>query len=430
MAIPSIFFISFLLLPVHLASGKVTVNSTLSTNDHNSSWFSSSGEFAFGFRPINNNTSLLLLAIWLAKIPDETIIWNADISNPLSSGSQVQLTPKGLSLTNPQGQVIWTAEQQDNVFYGEMLDTGNFVLASSDSSYLWQSFNYPTDTLLPTQTLDLTSKLSSRLTQSNYTKGRFELYFDNGNLYLSQIGWPTESRYAKYFSVNTNSNVSASKLVFDSSGNVYVETKGGSQIGLGWDDSGLDVSTYYYRATLDYYGVFTFYSHPRASRSHQVWSIVRFVPSNICTAILSDLGSGCCGYNSYCVWNKTRPTCMCPEGYSLVNPDDEFGGCKPNISLGCGSDDARSRENPEDVYDMKPLQSVNWPLGDYERLINYSEDECRESCLHDCNCAVVIYNTARDCWKKRLPLSNGRLSATDEGGTTALLKVRTRPRDY
>ncbi|XP_028787671.1 G-type lectin S-receptor-like serine/threonine-protein kinase LECRK3 [Neltuma alba] len=137
------------------------------------------------------------------------------------------------------------------------------------------------------------------------------------------------------------------------------------------------------------------------------------------------MGSGCCGYNSYCSWDDVnkRPTCTCPKGYFLVDPNDKFGGCQPRFSLGCGADDARSRENPEEVYHMETLQSVVWSLGDYERLINYTNDECIKSCLHDCNCAVAISNARADCWKKRLPVSNGRFSIS-EVGTIAILKIR------
>ncbi|XP_028762724.1 G-type lectin S-receptor-like serine/threonine-protein kinase LECRK3 [Neltuma alba] len=432
MAVPSIFFILLLLAPLDLALGNVTLGSTLSTNDQtNPSWLSPSGEFAFGFRPINN-TNLFLLAIWFNNIPDKTIVWYANMASPTApSGSHVHLTRTGLRLTNPQGQALWTATSQEDVSHGAMMDTGNFVLVSSSSSYLWQSFNNPTDTLLPNQTLGLNGNLSSRLTQTNYTKGKFELYFDNTNLLLSQTGWPTESRYTSYFNVETSSatnvNDSALRLVFDRS-DVYVETKGGYHIPLGsaWSDSTLDVNRFYYRATLDYYGVFTLYSYQKGSGSNQVWSIVDYVPEDICGSIRSEYGGGACGYNSYCLMENQRPTCKCLDGYSLVDPNNLFGGCQPDVSLGCGADDVESKTNPEEVYEMKTLQNVDWPLGDYERLYNYTQDECQTSCWYDCNCAVAIFDNNATCWKKRLPLSNGRGNV--DRGQTALIKTRILPR--
>ncbi|KAF7828462.1 G-type lectin S-receptor-like serine/threonine-protein kinase LECRK3 [Senna tora] len=422
MTIPNIFFLPLLLLVPHQAFANVTLNSTLSTNDPNPLWLSSSGVFAFGFQQINNNTSLFLLAIWFNKISSKTIVWTASTSNPAPAGSEVKLTAQGLTLTNPQGHLLWSVqvEPSEDVSHAAMLDTGNFVLSSSNSSYLWQSFNNPTDTLLPSQTLDLNGKLYSRFTQNNYTKGRFELYFDEQNLKLSPIGWPTESRYASYLRVDANA--SQAQLVFNETGDIYVETSGGSKISLGWDNSYFDANRFFYRATLEYYGVFTQYSLPKGSSDeNQVWSIVRYVPGNICNDIFDEFGSGGCGFNSYCTWENNRPNCWCPEGYSMVDPNNEFGGCQPNFSLGCGAD---SQENPQEVYEMKVLPNVNWPLGDFERLMNYTQDECKQSCLYDCNCAAAVFGN--QCWKKRLPLSNGRLDQS-AGTTITLIKLRIRP---
>ncbi|KAF7828461.1 G-type lectin S-receptor-like serine/threonine-protein kinase LECRK3 [Senna tora] len=433
MAIPNIiFFLPLLLLLPHQAFANVTLSSTLSTNDQNPLWLSPSQDFAFGFREINN-TNLFLLAIWFYKISEQTIIWNAYTSNPIPAGSQVKLTAQGLTLTNPQGDALWNTSPLEDVSYAAMLDTGNFVLASANSSYLWQSFNNPTDTLLPSQTLDLKGKLYSRFTHNNYTKGRFKLYFDNTTLRLSMLGWPTESLYANYFSTDASSAANysdlASRLVFEEKGDIYVATEGGGRIEFRWKKLVLDVTRYYYRATLEYYGVFTIYSLPRGSNDNQVWSIVSYVPENICKDLLSDLGSGCCGYNSYCSWENDRPICRCAneEGYSLVDPDNPFGGCQPNLPLGCEVDEALSQEKLEEVYEMKEARNVNWPEGDYERLDGYNLSDCEKSCLYDCNCGAAIFNSANQCWKKRLPLSNGRPTGTDDGTTTALIKLRISP---
>lgn len=77
-------------------------------------------------------------------------------------GSQVQLTSGGLTLTNPQNESIWTAQPNDIVSYGTMLDNGNFVLVNNKSAIVWESFKFPTDTLLPNQSLELGATLTSR----------------------------------------------------------------------------------------------------------------------------------------------------------------------------------------------------------------------------------------------------------------------------
>ncbi|KAK7307764.1 hypothetical protein VNO77_41114 [Canavalia gladiata] len=423
MASPTLFIFSLFFLQVMLVFGNITRSSTLSTNDNNA-WLSPSGEFAFGFRQLNG-TSLFMVAIWYEKIPDKTIVWNAKANEMLATaptGSQVQLTSGGLILTSPEGESIWTAQPNAAVSYGAMLDTGNLVLVNKNSTFVWESFKNPTDTLLPNQSLELDDKLTSRFTDTNYTSGRFQLYFQDGVVWLSPLAWPTQLRYDFYYKIDVPG--SASRLVFDELGGIYVETANGTQNqpqGPTWGDSTLDPKGYYYRATLDFNGVFTQYAHPRNTSAHQRWTIVRYVPDNICIAIFNDMGSGTCGYNSYCSMENQRPTCKCPDGYSLVDPSNQFGGCQPNFTLGCGVDnDAGLQVRREELYKFNILKDVDWPLSDYEKMQPYSQENCQQSCLHDCMCDVAVFSN-ETCWKKRLPLGNGRAQS---GGQLVLIKTR------
>ena len=123
---------------VSLAFAKVTLNSPLFT-DTDDAWLSPSGEFAFGFRQLNDNdTKLFMVAIWYNMIPDDqTVVWSARKDNKLATapaGSKLQITQEGLSLTNPKGDFIWTASSKDFVSEGAMLDSGNFVLLNGSSA--------------------------------------------------------------------------------------------------------------------------------------------------------------------------------------------------------------------------------------------------------------------------------------------------------
>ncbi|KAI4353582.1 hypothetical protein L6164_002521 [Bauhinia variegata] len=421
MTVPKLLILVLIFIPAKFASGNVNVSSALSTNDKQPFWLSDSGEFAFGFHQINN-TNLFLLAIWYHTIPEQTIVWNANSDNPAPTGSEVLLTSRGLTLRTPNGDDISIAAQNDTVSYGAMLDTGNFVLAANGNSpYVWESFKNPTDTLLPNQYLESGNKLSSRFSETNYTIGRFELYFNNnGNLLLSPIAWPTQIRYAKYYS--TDVSVPSAKLVFNQSLDIYIEDVNGSKTQLtGWDQSSnLDSSVNYYRATLDFNGIFALYEHTKNSNGNQGWSRVEYVPKDICTVITNDMGSGYCGYNSYCTSSTASPpTCECPPGYSFIDPNNQFSGCQPDYYLGCGADvDA----GPEELYNITQKSNLNWPLGDYERLNPSSLQECKNSCLYDCFCAAAVFSH-ETCWKKKFPLSNGRY----ESGTEVLFKTRLGP---
>ncbi|WCJ25822.1 G-type lectin S-receptor-like serine/threonine-protein kinase LECRK3 [Euphorbia peplus] len=421
-----IFFLIPFLLHLVYAQQNITLNSSLVANDDSSVWLSPSGDFAFGFQKLRNTQDLFLLSIWFDKIPDKTIVWYAK-KNPLSRGSMVHITATGLSLTDPNGGLIWNQElnQTSTVHYCSMLDTGNFVLADRNSVYLWESFRSPRDTILPSQTLNTSYFLFSSFSETNYSRGRFKLSFSNeGDLRLNPLAWPSVLEYESYFTIENSSNNSQSALVFDeSSSAIYLTNPNGERFTVSWKRQNISptIASSYYRATLDFTGVFTVYAYPKGAVGDQNWSIVQYLPEAICSAINNQLGSGSCGYNSYCIIVEGRPTCKCPPGYSFIDENNQFRGCIPNFPVGCGVDDESGIL--ENTYEIQPLPNVNWPFGDYERLPDYSEAECTTSCLQDCFCAAAIYNSGT-CWKKRFPLGNGR---QESGNVTALIRVRKGP---
>ncbi|PRQ54431.1 putative protein kinase RLK-Pelle-SD-2b family [Rosa chinensis] len=76
---------------------------------------------------------------------------------------------------------------------------------------------------------------------------------------------------------------------------------------------------------------------------------------------------------------------------------------------------------PQDVYVMHELPNTFWPSSsNFEVLQQLNEDDCRRSCLDDCNCVVATIRAGR-CWKKKLPLSNGRQDWNEYG--KALIKL-------
>ncbi|KAF8412449.1 hypothetical protein HHK36_000413 [Tetracentron sinense] len=429
-SIPHLHFLFLLILlllqlPIAQQYMNATVGLSLSAIDDNSSWSSPSGEFAFGFRRLNY-TDQFLLAIWFNKIPDKTIVWYANGDNPAPRESKVELTVNGLALHNPQGNKIWEAiHNYTRVAYAAMLDTGNLVLVSTRDGNIWESFKEQlADTILPTQILERGgAALYSRLNQINYSKGRFELRLvSDGNLVLNPIARPSEFPYDPYYISNTNESdlVSGYRLVFNDMGNIYILRKNRSIFNL-TSANIPPITDYYYRATLDFDGVFTQYAHPRTSNGNQSWSIVWSIPDNICSSFYSELGSGACGFNSYCVLTPDkRPSCECPPEYSFMDPNNKFSGCKPNFPQGCGADDGSKA--PEDLFEFIEVPDTNWPTGDYERLEPFSEDGCKTSCLQDCYCAVVVFRPRNGrCWKKKLPLSNGRSKINASG---VFFKVR------
>jgi hypothetical protein len=119
--LPHLLVSLLILLPISAVAqnnGNITVGSSLTATDNSSSWLSPSGDFAFGFRPLNENNDLFLLSIWFAKIPDKTIVWYANGDTPAPRGSKVELiADRGLVLTSPQDEELWKIDTFIN-WYG------------------------------------------------------------------------------------------------------------------------------------------------------------------------------------------------------------------------------------------------------------------------------------------------------------------------
>ncbi|KAE8720839.1 hypothetical protein F3Y22_tig00018093pilonHSYRG00070 [Hibiscus syriacus] len=413
--------------------GNITTGASLTAAENNSSsWISPSGDFAFGFRKLNNSQNLFLLAIWYDKIPEKTLVWYANGDNPAPLGSKLQLyADKGLVLSSPQGEQLWSSEIRDGALVnGGLMDgNGNFMVLGSNST-LWESFKFPVDTILPTQILDKGMVVSAKQSETSFAMGRSRLVFQSdGNLVLTTINLPSEHLNEPYYATGTAAGASSSpgvRFVFNESGYLFVSRENG-EIYLLTQRIPASAKDFYFRATVDFDGVFALYSHPKSASngSDAKWTSVWFVPDNICTASLVSASSGVCGFNSICSLDDDgRPTCACPKGYSLIDPNNKYGDCRPNFTLSCG--DEQPGVPAEDLYDFEVLINVDWPLADYALLEPFTENQCRNSCLHDCMCSVAIFRLGDKCWKKKLPLSNGRVDPGLDGGK-ALLKFRKGP---
>ncbi|OMP03481.1 S-locus glycoprotein [Corchorus olitorius] len=406
-------------------NGRIDVNASLIAADNTSYWLSPSKEFAFGFhRPENEDR--FLLSIWFEQIPEKTVVWwsyekETEFSVLVEAGSKVVLTTSGLVLRDPQGEERWRSVlNTGQVDYAVMEDTGNMVLVGPNSDQvLWRSFDNPSDTLLPTQEMGFQGQLFSRKKENDFSLGKFQLHlFDNGTLTINVINLPTRYIHGgPYYSSddnNPNASNSGVGLIFDKSGDVYMLRKNGDKSPIG-SGSKLPIqsSDYYQRVTLDVDGVFAQYYYPKKSNGN--WSTAWLQPINICSWT-SPIGSGACGFNSICSINdKTgRPNCECAPGFFLIDPNDPYGGCIRDDELNYCQKDA---------FELETRKNINWPLADYERYgVSYTEIECKDSCRDDCMCVVAIYNADGSCFKKRLPLSNGRYGSDDR--SVSFVKVR------
>ncbi|XWS41082.1 hypothetical protein CRYUN_Cryun17cG0049800 [Craigia yunnanensis] len=110
-------------------------------------------------------------------------------------------------------------------------------------------------------------------------------------------------------------------------------------------------------------------------------------------------------------FNPGPPFGLSQKTFALTSKDDKFSGCKQDNIQTCDP----NAPNPEELYDLKVLSNLVWPTSaNYEELQPSNEVDCRDSCISDCNCVVAVTYTGT-CWKKKLPLSSGKVDISTYG---------------
>ncbi|KAK2994926.1 hypothetical protein RJ640_004480 [Escallonia rubra] len=153
---PAMSFVLFMLeneegtLPRPKQPGFFVERSAIETNT------ASGQSFELGFFSPNGSSNRYL-GIWYKKFP-QIFVWTANRVNPITDSNGVlAISSNGnLVLLNGSKSVMWSSNSLTSVHnsVAQLLDSGNLVLRENSSNvntetYLWQSFDYPADTLLP-----------------------------------------------------------------------------------------------------------------------------------------------------------------------------------------------------------------------------------------------------------------------------------------
>uniref|UniRef100_A0ACD5WS26 Uncharacterized protein n=1 Tax=Avena sativa TaxID=4498 RepID=A0ACD5WS26_AVESA len=343
--------------------------SSLSVEDSSDTLHSPDGTFTCGFNNISHNA--FVFSIWFSNTAEKTVVWSANPLHPVYSwGSQVMLHTDGrMVVRDYNGQPVWENDvnSSSNAEQAQLLDTGNLVVMGQGDTILWQSFDSPTDTLLPNQNITAATKLvsASRL----LVPGHYSFHFDDEHLLtlfddqkgISFIYWPkpdinTWAKQRYPFSTTTVG-------VLDSSGYFL----GSDNLTFKAADWGLGVMR---RLTLDYDGNLRLYSLDRENRK---WSVT-WIAFPTCFV------HGLCGTNGICVYTPW-PACACAPGHEMIDQSDRRKGCRPKFNLSC------------DGQEMKfvKLPATDFISYDQSKLSLVSFHTCKKICLNDCNCKGFSY---------------------------------------
>ncbi|KAG5032928.1 hypothetical protein JHK82_016498 [Glycine max] len=338
------------------------------------------------------NSTRRYLGIWYTNVSPITVVWVANRNSPLENNSGVlKLNEKGiLELLNGKNSTIWSSNISSkavNYPIAQLLDSGNFVVKygqeiTNEDSVLWQSFDYPCDSLMPGMKLGwnletgLERYLSSWRSVDDPALGEYTVKIDlRGYPQIIKFKGPDIiSRAGSWNGLSTVGNPGSTrsqKMVINEK-EVYFEFELP-------DRSEFGISSLTPSGT----SLILYWTTQRSTR--------QAVLSN---ADKDQCGSyAFCGANSICIYDGNVPTCECLRGYAPKHPDQW------NIAIWSDGCVPRNKSNCTNSYTDGFLKYTNMKLPDtssswFSKTMNL--DECQKSCLKNCSCTAYANLDIRD----------------------------------
>ncbi|XP_022751998.1 G-type lectin S-receptor-like serine/threonine-protein kinase LECRK4 [Durio zibethinus] len=405
-AILLLFLLSTSIISTAVAQPKhsnISLGSSL-TPTGQSSWLSPSGLYAFGFYQQDKGYAV---GIFLAGVPQKTVVWTANRDDPpVPSSAKLILTTDGRLILRSTGDISIT-DSTEKVTTASMLDSGNFVLYNSGQEIIWESFKYPTTTILQGQKLLAGTELYSSVSDTDQSKGFFCLNMQtNGNLVQYPVANYTWTEWYAYWASDTFGAGDNVSLNLDNDGRLYLL----NSTGFNTKDivkGGYDTKETIYLMKIDPDGIFRIYSYKLNQDGNR---------SVIYNSSIDRCGpKGLCGLNAYCVFTDQRADCNCVPGFTQVKEGNSIAGCERDFAMqSCNGNDQRNQ------YTIQEVLNTEWENAEYSHLSLLTKEDCKAACLEDCMCEAAMFKD-RNCRKQRLPLRFGRWK--DSEGNVALIKV-------
>ncbi|KAG4211045.1 hypothetical protein ERO13_A02G082200v2 [Gossypium hirsutum] len=328
-----VLLLAFFCPPSSSSSDALWAGSSLSVEKKGDVLVSPGGTFSAGFHPVGH--SAYSFSIWFnnpscnATASNCTIVWMANRDQPVNGRrSKLSLSTSGNLVLKDAGQIlVWeTRTASKSLPKLKLDDDGNLILSSLEGHILWQSYDSPTDTLLPLQPFNESSKLISSRSQGSYSSGYFQLYFDTDNVLclvykgpeFSSVYWPSPwlLRWEAGRSTFNNSKIAALDTLgkFTSTDNfTFLSADYGSKVSR--------------LLKLDFDGNIRLYS---LKENGETWVVSWQAFPQPCMV------HGCCGPNSICIYTPNfGRKCDCIPGYKMKNNSDWSLGCEPKFLLPC-----------------------------------------------------------------------------------------------
>ncbi|KAE8659744.1 G-type lectin S-receptor-like serine/threonine-protein kinase [Hibiscus syriacus] len=387
-----LFFLSLVSLFLESSTAIDTITPARSIDD-NQTIVSAGHKFELGFFNVGNSNDRYL-GIWYKNLPVRTVVWVANRESPLvNSSGLLTLGDDGtLSIVNDSRNIIWSSisflAAKDPV--AVLLDTGNFVVKDAgddnEGNYIWQSFDYPSDTLLPGMKLGWNKKTSLNIHLTSWkssddpSPGEYTYSVDHRGLpqLVLRKGSDKKFRSGPWYGTQF-SGVPVLKVnpVFTP---IFV--------------SNADEVYYSYNITANIPSRFVLsqsgsVQHLSWNVRHSDWYLIFTVEQDRCD------NYGLCGSYGICNINKT-PNCDCLKGFEPKLSKDwdvlDWSG-------GCVRKDQRVCHEGEGFLKFTGLKLPD--ASQFRVNVSMKIEDCEAECLKNCSCTAYakldIKGTGNGC---------------------------------
>ncbi|KAK1259879.1 G-type lectin S-receptor-like serine/threonine-protein kinase SD3-1 [Acorus gramineus] len=333
---------------------------------------SQNGVFAFGFLSDSSKNDYFVVGIRynLGNSDVNLPVWTVGGGIRVSENSTFRLSIDGsfVLIDGFSGSPVWNSNTSNlGVVKACLLDNGNLVLVGLKEGVIWGSFNSPTDTLLPGQSLQFPQTLRARSLNSVTSPYSFGVR-RSGNV---ELIWEDT---VTYWSSQFGPSVVVKEANFDEEGVFRVLDAYNASVWYQSAEDFSDPSVYLRHMRIDFDGNLRIYSW---NGDLGTWKVTWQAVGNQCDVF------GSCGIYGLCSYNSTGPVCECLSSdgldYGMVS---ETGSrtyrCKAMVDLGsCEFGSSLLVLKHTEIYSLYPPHDVRLML---------SLDACKDFCLNDSSC--------------------------------------------
>ncbi|XP_071905030.1 EP1-like glycoprotein 2 isoform X2 [Coffea arabica] len=306
-----------------------------------------------------------------ALVPGQKLVSGQKLT---ASVSITNSTEGDLVLRDADGASVWSTNTTGRSVVGlNLTEEGNLVLFDMNNLVVWQSFDHPTDSLVPGQKLVSGQKLTASVSITNSTEGGlFSVFVNNEGLFASVKANPPQIYYQQLVD-NTKANKEASYAKFQNGSlALYIHSSEPRD-----PDSVIALpqisSAQYMKLGSD--------GHLRLYEWADGWKEV----FDILTGYLGDCNyPTVCGENGIC----SNGQCSCPRSVNAsMNYFTQINGRQPN--LGC-SEITPLNCNASRYHNFLELKDMTYFTLNAD-ITSTNMDSCKQACLGNCSCKAAIF---------------------------------------